>query len=65
MTRNLWRLAGLALVGLVILVLACAGSTMSVGVGYGYGGYGYPGPYGPYGGGVVIGTTVPIGYGWN
>jgi hypothetical protein len=33
---------------------------MSVGVGYGY-----PYPYGPYGGGVVIGTTVPIGYGWN
>jgi hypothetical protein len=60
MTRHLWRLAGLALLGLVVLVLACAGATMSVGVGYGY-----PYPYGPYGGGVVIGTSVPVGYGWN
>jgi hypothetical protein len=61
MTRHLWRLAGLALLGLVILVLACAGSTVAVGVGYG--GYGYPAPY-PYGG-VVIGGPIPIGYGWN
>jgi hypothetical protein len=60
MTRNPWRLAALAFLGLVMFVLACAGATMSVGVGYGY-----PYPYGPYGGGVVIGTTVPIGYGWN
>jgi hypothetical protein len=60
MTRHPWRLAGLALAGLVILLLACAGSTVSVGVGYGY-----PYPYGPYGGGVVIGTSVPVGYGWN
>jgi hypothetical protein len=60
MIRHPWRLAGLALVGLVILVLACAGSTVSVGVGYGY-----PYPYGPYGGGAVIGTTIPVGYGWN
>jgi hypothetical protein len=60
MTRHLWRAAGLALVGLMMLVLACAGATYSVGVGYGY-----PYPYGPYGGGVVIGTSVPVGYGWN
>jgi hypothetical protein len=60
MTRHLWRLAGLALVGFVMLVLACAGATYSVGVGYGY-----PYPYGPYGGGVVIGTSIPVGYGWN
>jgi hypothetical protein len=60
MTPHLWRLAGLALLGLVMLVAACAGATMSVGVGYGY-----PYPYGPYGGGVVIGTSVPVGYGWN
>jgi hypothetical protein len=57
MNRPGSRISVVLLVALLLGAAACAGvgTTMSVGVGFGA-----PAPWG----GVTIGTSVPVGYGW-